>query len=373
MVSSGTDNVIAALGQSNRICEVDLKLAGWQLEQVLAAMQVPFPELTNLKLRSDGKTPVIPDSFLDGSAPRLQIFRLDGIPFPGFPKLVFSANLAFLFLYNIPHSGYISPEAIVALLSVLPGLRSLTLGFQSPQSRPDRESRSLPPLKRSILSALRTFHFKGVTEYLEQLMTHIDAPRLGELDIAFFNQIDFDIPQLARFINSTLNRKIWDVYVQFDDDQVCARLVLTDRTFEIAISCKDPDWQLSSIEQIFNSSVYLLSTADGLYIEDGHLEQVWKDGVIENDQWLRLLLPFTAVTNLYLSCEIFPGIATALQELVGDRITEVLPSLQFIEVEDDELYDRFLEKIEQFIDARERASGHPIDTVIWNRHGYTAQ
>src|SRR6266403_2101256 len=46
MTSSGTDNVIAALGQSNRVCQVFLDyFAGWQLEEVLAAMQVPFPEL----------------------------------------------------------------------------------------------------------------------------------------------------------------------------------------------------------------------------------------------------------------------------------------------------------------------------------------
>src|SRR5580658_3171360 len=40
---SGMDNIITVLGQSNRVCEVLLSgLAGWQLEEVLAAMQVPF-------------------------------------------------------------------------------------------------------------------------------------------------------------------------------------------------------------------------------------------------------------------------------------------------------------------------------------------
>ncbi len=60
--------------------------AGWQLEKVLAAMRVPFPELTHLQLISDGETvPVIPDSFLGGSAPRLQAFQLIRVPFPGLP------------------------------------------------------------------------------------------------------------------------------------------------------------------------------------------------------------------------------------------------------------------------------------------------
>jgi hypothetical protein len=92
--SSGTDNVIAALAQSNRVCKVDLfGLADRQWAEVWAAMQVPFPELTDLQLFSDGETlPVIPDSFLDGSAPRLRHFILDGIPFPELPKLQLSAT-----------------------------------------------------------------------------------------------------------------------------------------------------------------------------------------------------------------------------------------------------------------------------------------
>ena len=118
-----SDNIIAALEQSNRVRLVNLHRASWRLEKVLATMQAPYPELTDLLLISDTPPPVIPDSFLGGgSAPRLQEFELDGIVFPGLPKLLLSAtHLAYLGLFNIPHSGYISPEAIVALLSTLHG------------------------------------------------------------------------------------------------------------------------------------------------------------------------------------------------------------------------------------------------------------
>src|SRR6266849_4629755 len=131
--TSGTDNIIAALGQSNRVHQVLLwNLVGWQLEQVLAAMQVPFPELTVFWLFSDPhETLVIPDSFLGGSAPRLRIFTLSDILFPALPKLLLSADhLVELHLIRIPHSGYISPEAMVALLSALSSLEYLYLEFQ---------------------------------------------------------------------------------------------------------------------------------------------------------------------------------------------------------------------------------------------------
>ncbi len=205
-LSSGADDIIVALGQTNRVCQVHLwALKDRPLDKVLAAMQVPFPQLTRLHITSNSEAPpVVPDSFLGGSAPHLRFFELDGIPFPGLPKLHLSAiHLAHLGLFNIPHSGYISPEAMAALLSVLSSPESLILRFQSPQSRPDWESRRPPPPKRSVIPALNQFTFKGVIEYLEDLVTYIDAPQLDGFRIAFFNQIDFDGPRLAQFISRT--------------------------------------------------------------------------------------------------------------------------------------------------------------------------
>ena len=238
MTSSSTGNVIAALGQSNRVrAAILLNLAGRQLEEVLAAMQVPFPELTIMRLSShDEAPPVIPDSFLDRFALRLQIFELVGIPFPGLPKLLLSATrLVDLRLFNIPHSGYISPGTMVDLLCVSSSLRTLSLEFRSPQSRPDSETRRLHPLKRSILPALRGLYFKGVTDYLEELVTHIDTPQLDHMHITFFNQIDFGYPQLVQFINCTPRLGERDeAHVQFDDNT--ASVTLLHRTSK---SCLD--------------------------------------------------------------------------------------------------------------------------------------
>jgi len=200
----GSDETIAALGQSNRECQVDLHgIDPVEFNKVLAAMQLPFPDLTHLSLFANGKTPpVVPDSFLGGSAPNLRMIHLDRVPFPGLPKLLLSAtHLVRLELEGIPHSGYFSPEAMSALLSVLSSLKELSLLFQSPRSRPDSESRRPPPSTRSVIPALKRFSFKGVIEYLEDLVTDIDAPQLNGLYITFFEQINLDRPQLAQFIS----------------------------------------------------------------------------------------------------------------------------------------------------------------------------
>jgi len=366
--SSGVDDIVVALRQSSRVYRVTLtRLVDRQLDNVLAAMQVPFPELTDLRLFLDGETPpVIPDSFLGGSAPRLRIFGLSDIPFPGLPKLLLSStHLVTLYLLNIPHSGYISPEAMAALLSVLSSLKRLILQFQSPQSRPDWVNRHPPPSKRSVIPALTYFEFKGVIEYLEDLVTYIDAPQLDNLLITFFNQIDFDSPQLAQFISRTPIRRDRDAHVEFDDSTASVRLSSPLKEFAIEISCREPDWQLSSVAQVCNFCLPPLSMIEDLYIEHRYSQLVWQNDAIENTLWLELLLPFPAVKNLYLSKYFAPGVAAALQEIVG---TEVLPSLQSILVEGLEPSGPFQQNIGQFVTTRQ-LSGHPISFVVWD--GYS--
>ena len=376
---SSTENIIAALGQRNRVCEIELYLADWQSKEVLAAMQVSFPELTVLKLCSYQQlfslheTPsVIPDSFLGGSAPRLRSLDLDSISFPGLPKLLLSTTqLVHLSLECIPHSGYISPEAMVALLSVLSSLKSLILHFQSPESRPDRESQRMPLQKRSILPVLAKFRFHGDTEYLQELVTRIDTPRLNELEITFFNPIGFDYLRLVQFINCipTL-RALDEAHLLFH--HLTASVILRSRTtkcsFYDVILCSEPDRLISSIKQVCSSPLNFLSTVEDLYIERRYWRLAWEND-IEDSLWLELLLPFTVVKGLYLSKKFALAIAASLQELVGGRITEVLPSLQNIFVEDLEPSGPFQENIGQFFAAR-RLSGHPIVISVWDCVSY---
>jgi hypothetical protein len=194
-------------------------------------------------------------------------------------------------------------------------------------------------------------------------VTGIDTPQLYLMCIKFFNQIDFDTPRLAQFINRTPKLGKRDATGQFDDDS--ARVEFSPGNLQIKILCSESDWQLSSIEQVCNS-LHPLSTVEDLYIDRHYLPPVWKDDAIETTLWLQLLLPFTAVKNLFLSKQFAPGIATALQELVGGRITEVLPSLQNIFVEGLEPSGPVQKDIGQFVAAR-RLSDHPIAISVWTK------
>jgi F-box-like len=366
------DNIIAVLERSDRVRRIDIvNLQSSDLEILLEAMQQPFPELTRMFLRSANKMmPVVPDSFLGGSAPRLEDLALNGIPFPGSLKLLLSAtHLVTLHLRNIPHSGYFSPEAMVTALSSLTSLEYLTLEFQSPRSCPDQASRRPPPSTRSFLFVLTFFLFKGVSEYLEDLVAHIDAPRLNSLRITFFNDIVFDTPQFIQFISRTpTSRALEKAHITLRNRDASLRFSSQtpgDRVFNVGISCRGLDWQLSSLEQVCTSCLPPLSMLEDLYTyEDPDSLPDWKDD-IDNGLWLELFHPFTALKNLYLSEEIALRIGPALQELAEDRTTEVLPALQNIFLKGLQPSGPVQEGIRQFVASRQVTS-RPITVSHWD-------
>ena len=366
------DNIIAVLERSDRVFQISLtNIPNSSLETILAVAQKPFPELMHLLLSSH-EEPVIPESFLGGSAPRLRSLWLDGILFLGLPKLLLSAtHLVDLFLLNIPHSGYISPEVMVTTLSTLTSLRILCLAFRSPQYLPDQEGRRQPPLNRSLLPVLTAFMFKGVSEYLECLVVRIDTPQLNRLQITFFDQIIFDTPQLMQFVIRTPWLKGFkEARVTFGDGTASVNLssvsspTLPFEGLNLKISCRELDRQVSSLEQVCTSSFPPLPILEHLYIHKVPNSQPdWQDNV-ENTPWLELLHLFPAVKNLYLCEEFAPRVVRALQELVGVSATEVLPNLQNIFLEELQESGPVREGIQKFIGARQVTS-HPIAVSLW--------
>jgi hypothetical protein len=143
-----------------------------------------------------------------------------------------------------------------------------------------------------------------------------------------------------------------------------------DGKINVKTLCQGLEWQLSSLEQVCTSCLPSLSTLEDLYIYAGQHSQIdWKDD-IENGLWLQLLLPFTAVENLYLSEGIGLRIGPALQESIEGRATEVLPALQKIFLDRLEFSGPVLEGIAKFVAARQVAS-RPIAVSRWADNEFT--
>ena len=367
------DDIVAALdsGLNDRIYRIQLlDFPSWQLEDVLEAMHQPFPLLSVLGLGhyhedEDEIESVIPDSFLGGSAPHIQTLYLDHIPFPGLPKLLLSAtHLVNLSLRRIPHSVYFPPEVLVDCLSVLTRLEILNFDFESPRSRVDQISPLVPPPTRTLVPVLTELWFRGLDKYLEDLVARIDAPLLDKLEIFFLHEPILDNSQLTKFIGRTPKLKARnEARLVIFDREVWVALQLPQtptRSLKLGISYKHSDLQLLPLAQVCS-----LSFPEGFIPAVEHLNIIWDEGygpqdsdVIENNQWLALLRPFTGVKSLYISRVAVPRIALVLQELVGERVTEVLPALETLS-----LYETtsgpVQEGIAEFVSARQVA-GHPI-------------
>ena len=376
----------AVIMHYSRVCEINLRLTSSQLQRLASAMQGQFTALIHLGLDSSSRpTLPLPDGFLLGSTPRLQTLELDSIPFPALPKLLLSTtDLVRLDLRNIPHSGYFAPEAIVTSLAVLANLKSLTIEFESPLSCPDRARRRPPPPTRVIIPALTHFKFRGVSEYLEDLIARIDAPLLDAIWITFFHQLIFDIPELAQFMRRTTNFEALtgnEVYLSVDYD-ILAQSVPPMRGFKniadqkkcrqtsgeksgLRISCRKLDWQLSSLVQVLTSFFPSIDTVERLYIyKPQYLSSKWQDD-IENAQWMDIFRKFASVKNLYICKEFTQCIALALQELVGERVADALPALEFLWLEGLQPSGPVHEGIERFVAAR-RLSSHPVVVSHWS-------
>jgi hypothetical protein len=376
--TSGLDNVVAALEHNDRVYEVTLQhLSISQLEEVVAAMEQPFPELTYLELRTDEKVvPALPDSFLGRSAPYLTVLKLFGIPFPALPFLLLSTPyLESLYLCYMPHSGYISPNSMLTCLSALTSLEELSFEFYSPHSflRSQLAARRLRRRTRTFLPVLRRFSFTGSSKYVEDLMAWIDAPLLERLVINLFDELVFDTPQLVRLISRTpMFEQPIEAHVFFEGDGSgrvilpSSKRIIGTEAVTVDIRCRELDRALSCLAQICSSSLPSVSSVECFYIsEDGEAPLHWQDN-IENTRWWDLLRPFTAVKNLYLSKILAPRIAPALRELFRESTPDVLPKLQNIFLENFQPSEPAETAIWQFVSAR-HVGGHPIAVAHWDR------
>jgi len=371
-------NVISALRHHNRVCKIRYWTGQFQdpFLREFAAIDEPFMALTSLELISSGRhVPVLPDSFLGGSAPHLRSLELDGIPYPSIGTLLSSTtNLVRLSLFRIPHSGYIAPETIVPCLSMLPRLESLRLQFEYPRSRAQRESRHPPPLTRVVFPNLTHLTFRGDIEYLEDILSQIETPILDEAIFWFFNQLVFDTPLLGHFIHRTeIFMTIPMARIQIFSENIVVTLSELEQTADydrealrLSISCKPLDWQLSALAQVLNLSLSSLQTVESLEIQVRRKD--WQ-GEIEDIQWRELLHPFTSVKDMTLTYnDSVRFVAPALQEFVGERATELLPALQnlFLPLWSRRASGPVKEGIEQFIAARQ-LHGHPVTVHYYSR------
>jgi hypothetical protein len=322
----GLDNIKAAFELNERVSQIDLIMRHpLDVLDVFAALEKPFPALTDLKLGlTRPSDPIFPNpvKFLGGST-RLRSLSLTFIPMPGLPKLLLSCtDLVNLHLDDIPITGFFSPEAIVTGLSALTRLKVFHLKPKFDRPHPDWENRRFSLPTRAVLPSLAVLEFKGVNEYLEDFIARIDAPLLDHLAITFeYFHVEPelalvpDAQQLFWFISRTPKlqapvkahigmESLLELSINFLWPTQISSVV------RLRIQCVKPEWQFPCLAQFCRSPLFPLPTLEELYISHGFF--ALRDGRIT--QWLELFQPFTSVKNLYLSKDYEPLLKSSLEK-----------------------------------------------------------
>ena len=136
--------------------------------------------------------------------------------------------------------------------------------------------------------------------------------------------------------------------------------------FSLEIRCERLDWQLSSITQIFSEQLFLLSHVEQLELCEFRGEGFeWKDNPdMDSAQWLELFRLFVAVQSLHVSERLVSPVARALQDLMEQTATEVLPVLRTLFLEGLRPSGPGHEAIKSF-DAARQLSQQPVLIQRW--------
>ena len=365
--SNDEKNVNATLEHPDRICYIKLPVTTSLLKHVAQ----PFPILTHLWLSADPESgPVLPSSFLGGSAQCLQEMYLEGIAFPSLSAFLSSASdLVSISLHRMPHAWYISPE-VVASLAALTRLDFLSIGFQPPTFRGQSSSRrEEAPLTRVVFPALTFLGLQGTGEYVEDFMAQIDTPRLAAIQIKYSNQHDFQVTQLSRLIGQTQiieQAHTMGAGVHFYPSSSFVFIsALSPGPVEnrrislyIGVSCQACEGliasQVSHLADALSQTSVVLSKVRHLSLYARTLQPGWQNNM-DHAVWLEFVRQFTSVESLRVCDPISGHVADALKDVTAEMAPEILPALHLLH-----LADKPEGSVEGFIAARQRCGLSPI-------------
>ncbi|KAH9057859.1 hypothetical protein EDB87DRAFT_975753 [Lactarius vividus] len=353
------DNIMTALERSNRVYSIRLTVTSSLLKR-LSGISEPISELEKLVLLSqDNVQLTLPNAFWWGH--RLRTLHSTRIAIPSLPQLLSpSQDLVDLQLHEIPRVGYFPPEAFANALCGMTQLETLSLHFLSLPPRRNYLGFPLPPGDHVVLPALTRFKYRGTSKYLDCLVGRIDAPRLGDIDITFFNQPTLDASQLGLFVNRI---EMWRSPLRAEilfSEGVISITFIQPRAFKrlgLQISCEQLGWRLFSISQICGHFSSFLFNVEDLDIKTNGLSSVPDD--MDDEQWQQPIRPFDNVKDLRVAGDLATDILRALRPTdEGHNI--VLPALRYLYVQGTTFVNvPSRDSIESFLILRQ-LSNHPV-------------
>jgi hypothetical protein len=337
LTPSDEDNISDILKNPARICEMDLVITRPLLAKLASSLRESFPALDHLRLRSQDSmyTIILPDEFLDGSAPRLRILHLKGIAIPMLPRILSSSkNLISLRLEDIKLDGYFTAEDIAIGHFGATQLKSLVLAFLPDTITPFSLRRSPSPLfSRIDLPALTEFRYEGEASYLRYFLSRINAPIIEQISVLFFYDAAYDTHELCELFglgDALRSSRCLTTHIHLSRYHIVfshhfSRIPSSQRLFRLQLPYQThrPVPPLVTQVCLGLESQDLLPNVIHLEI-DGCPERFRRDPAC----WLDLLRTLKGLKTLDVIGELGSGIAFALAQVTGETVHEIMPALQ---------------------------------------------
>jgi len=217
----------------------------------------------------------------------------------------------------------------------MPHLETLRLTFHSPVPNRDVAIQLFdnPITVHVTLLNLRWFAFRGASTYLEALLPRMTTPSLEKIQIWFFHQLNYSIPNLLQFMGAPGNFRVSKATFEFNNTGVIVRMYPRESamasTLYVHVLCRHLDWQVSSMAQIFNTLTPTLSEVERLSLDYVAYSLSGEEhNNVDRTQWRELLRPFGNVKTLQVAYELVKGISGSLQPGDGEPPIELLPELK---------------------------------------------
>jgi len=213
------------------------------------------------------------------------------------------------------------------------------------------------PITWAVLPSLTNFEFRGVNEYLEDLVARIDTPRLNSIKITYLT--DLQVTQLSHFFDRSVG-PFKHATILFDVPHFSLKMSRPTgwdwhHPVTTVISCLGIGLRVSNMARVPSKFSAMLSTVVDLKLIGSIRTRHPNDA--DDLECLHLLHQFSRVQALYASRDIAACLARALNSTTGEIVAKALSSLDLICLE-----EQPSSSIEKFFAFRQ-LSGRPVTIV----------
>ena len=249
----------------------------------------------------------------------------------------------------------------------MPQLEMLLVFFTFPVPNRDVERQLMrrPITTHVTLPNLRSFALQAVSTYSEAVLSRITASRLENFQIGYLKKLTFSVPQLLQFIERTENLRFDCAEFNFYSGRIYVEVNpletnISMAAFSINVGCRDLDWQVSSVAQIFDAFSQIFFAVEHLtFVHSVHTLSSEEHNEVDRTEWRKLLKSFNNVKTLRVHRGLVGELSRCLRLDDGEHPLELLPELQELTYSGSGNANN---PFTSFIDARQNA-GRPVTLI----------